>query len=160
MDRFNLQIQIAATELKIQKLKETQSHLEVQIAYEYQRLAQLKLAYGRGGSYVSQPSRPVSPSLGPEPLSSPAKQLAMLHAHLEQRGFRPDWQRAVEGSDRRTSADNGEVTHHLSWRKRIEYWTREPHENVIVVVTKGDDDQPTSFKMFLDTQMCEAKDLP
>lgn len=141
MDRFNLQIQIASTELKLQRLEAVKDDLERQIANELSQLAQLRMALGRGGQSVSPPIIPVRCECIQ---ATPSEAHHELTEHLTSRGFTQAWvQHRVVGEQ----------------RQQIEYWTKSPVENAMLLLTSTTGEL-TDFKVFLDSQMCPQESLP
>jgi hypothetical protein len=139
VDRFNLQIQIASSELKLLKLGEARDGLETQIGTELLQLAKLKLQLG-GRRPVSRTAQPTQP----EPVS-PEQAHHEITEHLTARGYAKHW-------TRHTDTTGG--------RQQLEYWTKSVSESVMLMLTRNGDGEPTDCQVFLSSHMCPAESLP
>jgi hypothetical protein len=142
VDRFNLQIQIASSELKIQKLSDARDGLESQIGTELLNLAALRLQLGGRRTmsadtpYAAVPDTPgIPPDLAHVEMSK----------HLTGRGYAKQWTRHMD-------APGG---HH-----QLEYWTKGVTHGVMLMLTRGADAEPVSYRVFLDSFMCPGESLP
>jgi hypothetical protein len=141
VDRFNLQIQIASLELKLQKLEETKSSLEVQIAHELAQLAALRMQLGRRGAAAMPPS--TTPVRREMPQPTPAEVYEELVAHLADRGYHKTWTRHVV----------------VDGNTRIEQWRKNTIEAVMVFVTL-EGDAIVNCQLFVSSLMCPEDPIP
>ena len=140
MDRFNLQIQIASVELKLQKLEETKNSLEIQIAHELAQLAALRLQLGQKGTAAMQPK--LTPRRREMPAQTQAEIYEELVAHLADRGYHNTWTRHMPDGD-----------------TLVEQWAKNTIETVLVLA-QLEGASIVKCQLFVSSLMCPEDPIP
>ena len=136
MDRFNLQIKIASTELEIQKLEEAKNNLEGQIANKLATLASFRLRLARG-VYMTTDDSDQAESVEPADISLDDK-VAAIREYL------------LAASYKQTDRIFGSSC-------TTEFWQKDEHHKLVLVIHS---EPVPGVDLYLSSKMVPVNSLP